>query len=64
MRFCHLQNGWDVFTFKMNIISIRKRIAGTADVSDVTCMRQNVITRGEYMIFTLNFIKEHIVGTD
>ena len=32
-------------TFKMNTISIRKRIADTDIVNDVTCMRQSVITR-------------------
>ena len=36
---------WDFVAFKMNIISIRKRIADTDVVNDVTCICQSVITR-------------------
>ena len=35
---------WDFITVKLNIISVRKYIVDMVVVSDVTYMRQNVIT--------------------
>ena len=47
VRFClsydHLK--WDFIAFKMNIISLRKRIVDTDVVNDVMHARQSVITR-------------------
>ena len=34
----------DIFAFRMDTISIRKRIVYTIVVNDVTCTHQNVIT--------------------
>ena len=47
VRFCLSYDAleWNFIAFKMNTISIRKRIADTDVVSDVTCTRQGVITR-------------------
>ena len=36
---------WDIFTVKMNIISIKKRIVDMDVVSDFMVTRQSVITR-------------------
>ena len=46
VRFClsHDPLKWDFIAFKMNIISIRKRIIDTDIVNDVTDVCQSVIT--------------------
>ena len=49
VRFClsyiYYPLKWDFIAFKMNIVSIRKRIVDTDVVSDSTFTRQSVITR-------------------
>ena len=47
VRFCLSYDPlkWDFIAFKMNKISIRKRIIDTDVVNDVTFTRQSVITR-------------------
>ena len=47
VRFCLSYDPlkWDSIAFKMNIISVRKRIVDMDVVDDVTCTRQSVITR-------------------
>ena len=42
---------WDFVVFKINIISIRKRIVVTVVVNDVTCTCEVVITRVVIQIF-------------
>ena len=50
VRFCLSYDPfkWDFVVFKMNNISIRKRIADMDVVNDVTCTRQSVTTRWLY----------------
>ena len=47
VRFCLSYDPlkWNFIAFKMNIISIRKRVVDTDVVNDITCTRQSVITR-------------------
>ena len=59
----------DFITFKINIISIRKRIADMYVVKDVTCTRQSTNTRDMikkiilHTIYRFNFTESNLCAT-
>ena len=57
VRFCLSYDPlkWDFIDFKMNIISIRKHIADSGIVNDLTCLPQSVITG----VVIMNFMTRH-----